>query len=100
MIVILEVLLAAAMCLVVVTLILHWTGLWWRGPHFTWQGTGILLITGTIFVSQLADSRRWPRSRVDALRSIELPVILAGVVLVTVGLIVYQRAQSRGGPTG
>jgi hypothetical protein len=99
MIVTLEVVLAAAMCLLVAVLVLHWTGLWRRGPQFSWQGAGILLIMGNLLVSQFADSRRWPSSRVHALRSIGWPVILAGVVLVIVGMLVQGRARSRRGTT-
>jgi len=88
---------AAPFLVVLAVLVLDVTGRVRRAPYFRWQGAGLLLMFGVLFATQLAEDRGWPSSRLNALHSIEMPVILAGIALLSVGLLVYARERSRRG---
>jgi hypothetical protein len=86
---------AATFLIVLAVLVLDVTGRVRRAPYFRWQGAGLLLMFGVMFATQLAEDRGWPSSRLHALHSIEMPVILAGIAFVGVGLLVFARERGR-----
>ena len=87
------VVLAASWLLVLTLLVLDLTGLWRRGAYFRWQGTGLLLINGVVLTSGVALLRGWPGSRLDTIRMMTFPVMLAGFALLGVGIFVQSRAR-------
>ena len=66
-----------------------------HGSGRRWQGCGILLATSGIFVDALTEARAWPPSQLRDVHVAMLPVVLAGLVVLLVGLTIQARAAVR-----
>jgi hypothetical protein len=89
------ILLAASWLLVLTLLVLDLADVLRRGTAWRWQATGSLLAIGAVLASAFLEFRGWPYSRLHTVRLITTPVILAGVVLLGIGLVVQFRQLSK-----
>jgi hypothetical protein len=65
------------------------------GSGRRWQACGILLSTSGIFVDALTEARAWPPSQLRDVHVAMLPVVLAGLVVLLVGLTIQARSAVR-----
>jgi hypothetical protein len=79
-------------CAVLGVLLLNLLGVRQLGPGRRWQGYGILLSMAGVFVIVVARARNWSSSDLREVHAAVLAVVLAGVLVLAVGLGI--QAQS------
>jgi hypothetical protein len=84
--------------LIATLLMLELTGVVHRGAYFRWQGAGLLVIESAFGINALSHHYDWSGGPITVLQKAALPVELAGLALVAIGLFVHltgRRAERR-----
>jgi hypothetical protein len=81
--------------LIFTVLVLDFTGVLHRGTGFRWQAIGLLSINGAVDALGFAHLRGWTDSRIVALESVTIPVMLSGCALLIVGVILQSRERRK-----
>jgi drug/metabolite transporter (DMT)-like permease len=87
--------LAGAWFLVLVRLVLDWTGIRRSDPRFRWWGAGLLVGLSSGLINSVMQLRGWSASQRLPLGSVSLVLALVGCVLLAVGF--RRGAEERDG---
>ena len=87
--------LLASWLLILTALVLDFAGIRRRGTAWRWQGTGLLVMNGAILVNTFLEFRGWSYSRLDTVRSITPPIVLAGAATFGIGVVVLFRERRK-----
>jgi hypothetical protein len=88
---------AAFWLVILASLALDVTGVRRRGTYLRWLWAGLLLMSSVTLAWEVAQLRGWPVSRLHTLKTMTLPVGLAGFALAIVGIFVNGRTRRGNG---
>jgi hypothetical protein len=81
--------------LILTLLALDLAGVLHRGAPFRWQATGLLIIDSAVGISAFTHRYRWSGGPIATLQKATIPVLLAGLALVTIGVFVHVMGRRR-----